>query len=222
VTRVRAAAAAGATALATIALGAAPPNFTFRPPGELTPGSGTGRNDSTVYAPNIRFPIERSPAYANSQVWGVGGLNGPPGNQCDAQNFSYPWRDNFCETRTWDMPLCPSGKGHQGQDVRAADCTKDVHGVVAVVDGTITHIGSYSVYLTAPDGTRFDYLHMSNVAVQVGQRVTQGQRVGTVSNVFNDQTTVHLHFSIRQSVADHGMVFVQPYMSLVRAYEGLP
>jgi len=53
--------------------------FSYRPAGELVSGSGTGRKDATVYAPGIRFPIEKAPAYPNSQVWGVGGSAGPAG-----------------------------------------------------------------------------------------------------------------------------------------------
>jgi hypothetical protein len=118
--------------------------------------------------------------------------------------------------------MCPAGQGHQGQDIRAADCRNSVHNAVAVTDGTITSIGSYSVYLTAADGTRYDYLHMSDVAVRVGQAVRRGQLVGRVSNQFGGaSTTVHLHFNIRQSVSGVGSVFVPPYMSLVRAYEAL-
>jgi murein DD-endopeptidase MepM/ murein hydrolase activator NlpD len=196
--------------------------FTYRPPGELVTGSGRGRVDSTVYSVGIRFPIESAPAYLNSQVWGVGGSQGPAGSQCDARNFSYPWRDNYCESRTWDMPMCPAGQGHQGQDIRAADCRNSVHNAVAVTDGTITNIGTYSVYLTAADGTRYDYLHMSNVAVRVGQAVRRGQLMGRVSNEFGGtSTTVHLHFNIRKTVAGFGSVYAPTYLSLIRAYETL-
>ena len=196
--------------------------WSYRPAGELVSGSGTGRVDDEVYAPGIRFPIEAAPAYANSQVWGRGGSNGGGGSQCDAVNFSYPWHDNYCETRSWDMPLCPSGMGHQGQDIRAATCQNATHWAVAADDGTITSIGSYSVYLTAPDGTRYDYLHMSDVQVAVGDEVVRGERLGKVSNQFGgSSTTVHLHFNVRKNVDGVGMVFVPPYMSLVRAYEAL-
>lgn len=197
--------------------------FTYDLPGALVPSSGTGRTDENVYAPDMRFPIETGPAYANSQVWGHGGSRGPKEtDQCDEENFSYPWRDNYCEARDWNMPLCPAGAGHQGQDIRASTCEKDVHWVVAAVDGTITSIGSYSVYLTAPDGTRYDYLHMSNVAVKEGDAVTRGQRLGKVSNQFGTSaTTVHLHFNIRQNVAGIGAVFVPTYMSLVESYKEL-
>lgn len=196
--------------------------FTFDPPGQLVAGSGTGRADDTIYAPTMLFPMQTLPAFANSQVYGNGGGQGPGGGQCDAVNYSYPWQDNYCESRSWDMPLCPSGTGHQGQDIRPATCDKDVHPVVAAENGTITNVGSYSVYLTADDGTRFDYLHMSNVQVSVGQDVQRGDVLGMVSNEFGGTpTTIHLHFNIRQNVAGVGTVYVPTYMSLINSYQRL-
>ncbi|MBX7196889.1 MAG: peptidoglycan DD-metalloendopeptidase family protein [Sandaracinaceae bacterium] len=207
---------------ATLAPARSEAQFTYDPAGDLVAGSGSGRADSMVYAPDMRFPIRDAPAFANSQVWGVGGSSGPSGSQCDGRNFSYPWHDNYCETRTWDMPLCPSGTGHQGQDIRASDCMAEMHPVIAVVSGTITNVGSYSVYLTAADGTRYDYLHMRPVLVTSGERVSQGDVIGYVANEFGGTaTTVHLHFNIRQNVTGVGSVYVPPYMSLVRAYERL-
>ncbi len=209
-----------AASLGTATRAAADP-FTYDPPGQLVIGSGKGRVDMQLYAPGIRFPMESGPAYANSQVWGHGGGSGPSGSsQCDPENFSYPWHDNYCETRDWAMPLCPSGIGHQGQDIRASDCKKGVHWAVAVTGGTITSVGSYSVYLTAPDGTRFDYLHMQDVAVKEGQQVARGEHMGKVSNQFGGSaTTVHLHFNIHQNVAGVGAVYVPAYLSLVKSYE---
>ena len=209
--------------LGTASVATAANPFTYDPPGTLVKGSGKGRVDNSVFAPGIRFPIESGPAYANSQVWGHGGGSGPSGTeQCDAENFSYPWHDNYCESRSWAMPLCPSGTGHQGQDIRAATCKKGVHWTVAVVDGTITSVGSYSVYLTAPDGTRFDYLHMQDVQVKEGQKVKRGDHMGKVSNQFGGEvTTVHLHFNIHQNVAGVGAVYVPTYLSLVKSYETL-
>ena len=220
--------ALGTTALASAADGGAADAsvadagaFTYDPPGQLVPDSGKGRVDMNVYAPGIRFPIESGPAFANSQVWGHGGNEGT-GGQCDKENFSYPWHDNYCETRDWDMPMCPGGHGHQGQDIRAASCKPGVHPTVAVADGTITSVGSYSVYLTTADGTRFDYLHMQDVAVKEGQQVKRGDPMGKVSNQFGGSaTTVHLHFNIRQNVAGVGSVYVPGYLSLVKSYETL-
>lgn len=207
---------------AALAPSLASAQFTYQPSGQLVSGSGRGRSDQRVYAPGMRFPIQNAPAYLNSQVWGVGGGSGPSGSQCDTRNFSYPWWDNYCETRSWDMPLCPSGQGHQGQDMRASNCMNRTHPVVAVADGQITNIGSYSVYLTGTDGTRYDYLHMGPVSVTQGQRVTRGTAIGRVSNEFGGSaTTIHLHFNIRQNVSGVGSVYVPPYMSLIRAYEEL-
>jgi len=194
----------------------------YLPAGDLVPGSGDGAADETVYVPGMRYPIQDAPSYPNSQVWGVGGSEGPGGSQCDVANYSYPWRDNYCETRSWDMPLCPSGVGHQGQDMRAATCDALVHPIVASAAGTVTNIGSYSVYVTADDGTRFDYLHGGAIAVGSGETLARGDMIGMVSNEFGGTaTTVHLHFNLRQDVAGVGQVYVSPYMSLVAAYEEL-
>lgn len=201
---------------------AAPPEFEYEPPGALLPDSGTGLNEPKVFAPGMRYPIEDSPSYANSQVYMHGGYLGPGGGQCDAPNYSYPWRDNYCESRSWDMPLCPAGQGHQGQDIRPGTCTIDQHWMSNAADGTVTNIGSYSVYVTAADGTRFDFLHGSQIAVSNGQQLAREERIGKVSNKFNNTpTTIHLHFNIKQDVGGVGFVFVSPYMSLVKAYEEL-
>ncbi len=162
--------------LAGVGLTAAPAvaaPWSYDDPGVLEPNSGQGREDWMVYAPGMRFPMEAGPAFANSQVYRPGGSQGPGGSQCDAVNYDYPWRDNYCEIRSWDMPLCPAGTGHQGQDIRPATCEKSVHWNVSTVDGSVTNVGSYSVYVTAADGTRYDYLHGDNVQVTNGQGVSR-------------------------------------------------
>lgn len=200
-------------------------DFTYNPPGQLVPGSGTGRADDNVYVPDMRFPIEVAPAYPNSQVWGRGGNFGPGGGQCDSQNYSYPWWDNYCESRSWTMPLCPSGTGHQGQDIRPSTCDRDTHWVVASEGGQVTDIGSYVVYVTSDSGTLHRYMHMNmnQLAVSRGQRVNKGDRLGLVSNHFGGTpTTIHLHWDIGQNIPSAGgQVFVPTYMSLVRSYETL-
>ena len=204
------------------AVASAGEDFTYNDPGVLVPGSGQGAADSTVYAPGMRFPMESGPAYPNSQVWGNGGSEGPGGSQCDAVNYSYPWWDNYCEERTWDMPLCPAGVGHQGQDIRPATCDDLTHWNVAAEAGEVTNIGSYSVYVTAPDGTRFDYLHGGGNIVSVGQQLAKEERINLVSNEFGGTpTTIHMHFNIMQDVAGYGFVYVSPYMSLVESYMDL-
>jgi MYXO-CTERM domain-containing protein len=198
--------------------------FTYSPAGQLVAGSGDGRADDRVYVPNMRFPIEQAPAYANSQVWGNGGMNGGGGSQCDEANYSYPWWDNYCESRSWDMPLCPSSTGHQGQDIRPGSCVDNTHWTVAAEAGEITSIGSYSVYLQTSSGTIHRYLHMSpaSVIVSVGDEVEEGERLGRISNAFGDSsTTIHLHYDISMNVEGEGFVYVPTYMSLIRSYEAL-
>lgn len=216
----------GATAALTLVLFAAPASaqFTYNPPGDLVSGSGQGRDDARVYVPDMRFPIEQAPAYANSQVWGHGGYQGPGGGQCDTENYSYPWWDNYCETRSWDVPLCPGGQGHQGQDIRASTCEDNKHWAVAAEAGTITNIGSYSVYLQSDNGTRHRYLHMepSSIPVSEGDRVAKGERLGRVSNAFGGTpTTIHLHYDLHQNVSGIGNTYVPTYMSLVDSYQKL-
>ena len=172
-------------------------SVSFMPPGDLTPGSGTGQTEQINYAPGMRFPLEAGQAYANSQVYGHGGYLGPGGGQCDAANYAYAWRDNFCETRSYSAPLCPSGTGHQGQDIRPATCQDAVHWAVAADDGVITSVGSYSVRLMSETGVRYTYLHLERESLQVtpGDTVGKGERLGFVSNEFGGTpTTIHLHF----------------------------
>lgn len=201
------------------------PLFAFDPPGALLKGSGTGLKSDIVYAPGIRFPVERRNAYLNSQVYGIGGALGPKdGGWSDLRNYRYPWRDNFCESRSRATPICPSGKGHQGVDIRPDKPDKGkqrIHWAVATEDGRILSVGSYSVTLLGASGTQYRYLHMQNpVAVTPGQKVSRGQRMGLISNSFGGTpTTIHLHFEILQNVRGQGFRHVPPYMSLVKAYQ---
>ena len=209
--------------------------FSFVEPGQLEPGSGTGVQDTeTVFSPDMRFPIKSAPSFLQSQVWGFGGgMKG--GDQCDPRNYKYPWRDNFCETRSSNRnsPYCPVSRIHQGQDIRvgtAEGCNqlrrtspsqRALYEVVAVEDGIIQSIGTYTV--TQRSGPRiYKYMHMNMRALQVssGDTVTQGQTLGYVSNDFGGTpTTFHLHFEMLQNTADSGWVHVPPYTSLVAAYE---
>ena len=213
-----------AVILLASASSAAAAGFTYQPPGDLEETNKDGRVDDQVYVPNMRYPIENAPSYANSQVWGHGGYQGPGGGQCDDANYSYPWWDNFCETRRWDVALCPSGNGHQGQDIRPSTCEDAKHWAVAAEAGTITSIGTYSMYLQADNGTRHRYLHMQRASYTVGEgdTVTKGQRLGKVSNEFGGTpTTIHLHYDLYQNVSGVGNTYVPTYMSLVESYERL-
>jgi hypothetical protein len=239
--------------------------FTYHPPGDLLPGTGFRRRggdaDYTVYS-KIRFPLADAPAFANSQSfmnWGNcegtgrsgGGARGVYrcrvnglsliSDESATENYSYPWRDNFCETRNFYVGQCPSGLGHQGQDIRPAFCRQRVpganrcepylHDVVAVRDGAVLRApGQEALYIVvnAPnERIRFRYLHMSPRQFDAdgmvsGRLVREGDVIGKVGNFFRREraTSYHLHFDI-QVPTKYGWVFVNPYMTLVASYERL-
>ena len=155
-------------------------------------------------------------------------------------NYAYPWRDNFCEHRFFTVGQCPGGLGHQGQDIRPSSCTQRFvggscepyqHDVVAVREGMVLRAtGQMPVYLfvNAPDEhIRFRYLHMSprqldQDGVVSGRVLRQGEAFGKVGSYFQRErtTSYHLHFDM-QVPTRYGWVFVNPYMTLVAAYERL-
>ena len=225
--------------------------FGFYAPGNLLPrtGSGTQRGgieDWTRYAPDMIFPVKESaPSYLNSQIYNPGGgryvgLNS--NNQCAPENYSYPWRDNFCEGRSGtnrESLNCPSRAIHQGVDIRGGSggaqgsaCYRMAWGgqkglvpVVAAEAGRIEYSRlpyKYVVMLITDEGRIFRYLHLEQESLKMnpGQRVAAGETIGYLSNYFGrTRTTHHLHFEISENVAGRGFTQVSPYMSLVRAYE---
>lgn len=201
-------------------------DFSFYLPGDIIKGTGPtggdkGALDDLVHAPWLRFPLEKGPAYVNSQVWGWGGLFGQGGGECDRRNYSYPWRDNFCESRARHSGACPGGLGHQGVDIRPAGCDDNTHWAVAVEDGTIAGVGSYGVRLRGESGYEYRYLHVNTAraAVKRGQKVKAGDRIALISNFFNGTpTSIHLHFEMRRPNGEGGLELVSPYASLIPAY----
>jgi len=203
--------------------------FEYSAPGVLEAAGGQGVKSEEILFPAMLFPLEAGPAYLNSQVYRPGGGKSTSHeDQCAKINYSYPWHDNFCETRGFDTPMCPGGKGHQGQDIRPRTCKKNLHWAVAVEDGIIGHIGTYSVTLQTKHGTLYRYLHlnMKELEVRSGKLVKAGDRIGKVSNDFGaTPTTIHLHFEAKDSVrwADGNVTtgFLPPYTSLVSSYKKL-
>jgi murein DD-endopeptidase MepM/ murein hydrolase activator NlpD len=210
--------------------------FSYYPAGDLIYGSYPPEIivDDFVYDDQIVFPAEE-PVFINSQVYGHGGsqasVNGFTGDQCNSGNYSYPWRDDFCEKRGKDQYFCADG-GHTGVDIRPATCAKGKHWVVAPEAGEIYDIGSYGVRLMSDDGTWYQFLHldMATLVVAEGVRVDRGQRIGKFSNVFYDSngdpvpTTIHMHLDMKEAYSptngDEPFVDrVNPYMTLVAAYE---
>lgn len=242
--------------------------FTYHSPGDLLAGTGfkrkSGVADYTVYS-KIRFPMADAPAFANSQSfmnWGnceatgrlSAGMRGRTAayrcrvnsqplvsDESAADNYSYPWRDNFCEHRFFFVGQCPGGLGHQGQDIRPASCQQRGpganrcepyrHDVVAVRDGAVLRTpGQEALYILANapnERVRFRYLHMHPKQFDAdgmvsGRLVREGEVIGKVGNYFKKEraTTYHLHFDL-QVPTRYGWVFVNPYMTLVAAYERL-
>lgn len=168
-------------------------------------------------------------------------VNGRPLVFDESTNYAYPWRDNFCEHRNFYVGQCPGGEGHQGQDIRPSSCTlindgadrcqPYEHDVVAVHDGMILRARKQeAVFLfinTANTHMRVRYMHMSPARLDAdgivsGKPVSEGDVIGKVGN-FNGHergTTYHLHFDM-QVPTKIGWVFVNPYASLVTAYERL-
>ena len=215
------------------------PTWSYYPPGALEKDTGDGAKTMTVFAPGMEFPIKDAPTYLHTQVFRPGGQ--VPGDQCQDSNYEYPWRDNFCETRTskWSTPYCAEEGVHLGQDFRVgtpAGCRemrgqgpaeRGLYAIVAAEDGYISNVGSYTVNVRA-GGRIYRYMHMNmaRLEVSLGEKVTAGQVIGYLSNDFGGvPTTFHLHFEIKMNTAEHGWTFVPPYLSLVEAYarrEGNP
>jgi murein DD-endopeptidase MepM/ murein hydrolase activator NlpD len=225
----------------TLVMSTIDPGFAYYPPGQLHPkDKERGRvGDRKVYVPDMIFPLrlqpgtEHSPrgkhAHMNSQVRNFGGEIA--GDQCNPKNYDPTLQqDNLCEQRddsSHDMPLCPTKRGHQGQDIRPPACNDQKWEAVAVVDGIITFVRAYtsSVILTGNDGTEYVYLHMhpSTFKVTKGQRVTQGTVLGRVSNIQGGGpgTTYHLHFQVSQQLQfgrETKRVYIPIYTSLLNAY----
>ncbi len=240
-------------------------DFTYYGPGDLIPDTGwhkmPGRADHHVYA-HIRPPIADAPSYVKSQSfmpWGdcyhtshsghLGrkdsqyscNVNGIPlvFDESAAVNWTYPWRDNFCELRDFLVGQCPGGYGHQGEDIRPGNCVLNneaadrcepyQHNVAAVHDGVIWRsLGNIGLYIdvnTKNDFVRFRYLHMNPKFMDAegwlsGRRVNEGEIIGKVATWgdYEKGTSYHIHFNI-QVFTKVGWVWVNPYMTLVLAYE---
>src|SRR4051812_5918791 len=215
--------------------------FGYYGPGQLLSGTGfrgqTGRVDYTVYS-QIRFPLADAPAFATSELYQRRSRS-QASESDDTLGPALPWRDNFCERRGFPVGQCLAGIGHQGQDIRPGPCKpppgmeRCTHrgDIVAVRDGVILRsLRQEAAYLfvnSANEHIRFRYLHMNPRKMDAdnllsGRRVHEGEIIGEVSNFSMKEagTSYHVHFDI-QVPTKVGWVFVNPYMTLVAAYERL-
>jgi len=220
-----------------------PPNyasdFTYRPVGDIlarsSPRGQTGNADLTSYS-QIRFPLE-APAFIHSQSFG----RRQSSDSSDRPSGLYPWRDNFCEARSFNVGQCAGGHGHQGQDLRAGacpvpsdpsnPCDPKQQPVFAVRDGVLIRARQQQAATlqvnTLTEHIRFRYMHMNPASMDVdgvlnGRVVAEGEKIGVVSNYLDhpNGTSRHLHFDVQVFTRD-GWVWVNPYITLVSAYERL-
>ena len=213
-------------------------DFSYRPSGDIIANSGFrkqgGRADSTAYS-QIRFPLQNAPAFIHSQSFARRDTSDQPA-------AGYPWRDNFCESRSFGVGQCPGGFGHQGEDIRPAAacppnnddrdrCDPRHQPVVAVRDGVLIRSPREQAATlqvnTATEHIRFRYMHMNPSSMDAdgvlnGRRVAEGERLGVVSNYLDhpNGTTRHLHFDVQVFTRD-GWLWVNPYVTLISAYEHL-
>jgi len=216
---------------------AASPDFTYHPSGDIIANSGArkrgGRADLTAYS-QIRFPLEKAPAFVRSQSLGK--------RRSDERNGGYPWQDNFCEARSFEVGQCAAGFGHQGQDIRPGACPMQgsergdacdpkQQAIVAVRDGVVIRsLRQQAATLqvnTRNEHIRFRYMHMNPSSMDAdgvlnGRRVAEGEKIGVVSNYLDhpNGTSRHLHFDVQVFTRD-GWLWVNPYTTLISAYERL-
>jgi len=218
--------------------------FTYRAAGDIIASSGYrkqgGHADFNTYS-QIRFPLEKAPVFIHSQSFRNRRSSDKPLDELAGGNTSYPWQDNFCEARSFGVGQCPGGFGHQGQDLRAAPCLAGSEGpdrcdprqqaIVAVRDGVlIRSLKQQAATLqinTRNEHIRFRYMHMNPAAMDAdgvlnGRSVDEGEKIGVVSNYLDhpNGTSRHLHFDVQVFTRD-GWLWVNPYVTLISAYERL-
>jgi hypothetical protein len=214
-------------------------DFSYRPVGDIIAKSGargqTGNADLTSYS-QIRFPLD-APAFIHSQSFGRRRAS----DSSDQPSGLYPWRDNFCEARSFNVGQCASGHGHQGQDLRPGPCVilSDAAGacdpkrqpVFAVRDGVLIRSRQQQAATlqvnTLTEHIRFRYMHMNPSSMDAdgvlnGRVVAESEKIGVVSNYLDhpNGTSRHLHFDVQIFTRD-GWIWVNPYVTLVSAYERL-
>jgi len=214
-------------------------DFTYRAPGNIIVGSGyhkqTGRTDFNAYS-QIRFPLQ-APAFVHSQSFGRRSSS----DKSDKPNAAYPWRDNFCESRSFEVGQCASGFGHQGEDIRPGSCPLKKDGadacdpkqqpIFAVRDGVLIRSPRQQAATlqvnSRTEHIRFRYMHMNPSAMDAdgvlsGRRVAEGEKLGVVSNYLDhpNGTSRHLHFDVQVFTRD-GWIWVNPYVTLILSYERL-
>lgn len=108
--------------------------------------------------------------------------------------FSMPVVDSF----RWTSGFGPRwGRAHEGVDLAGPVGTP----IYATADGVVVHAGWSSGYgrlikIQHEFGIETRYAHLNAIRVEVGQRVSRGERIGDMGNS-GRSTGPHLHYEIR-------------------------
>lgn len=138
-------------------------------------------------------------------------------------NYSFPVkRDEFLLVTspygTRNDPMDPSQKQfHKGIDIRCKSddlLATENNGRVVKVNNNVYTGGGKSVTLEydRPDGSKYQttYMHLSEIAVKVGDSVNAGTSIGVSGNTGTRTTGEHLHFSVSQISADSAKRDIDP------------
>jgi len=114
--------------------------------------------------------------------------------------FAMPVKTAFRYTSGFGGRDDPFGRGyrrHEGQDMAGAYGSP----IYATADGVVTYAGWESGYgqlikIQHAFGIETRYGHLSKIKVDVGQRVSRGDRIGDMGNT-GRSTGTHLHYEIR-------------------------
>ena len=127
--------------------------------------------------------------------------------------FGMPVQSSFRFTSGFGYRNDPKGAGrrmHEGTDFAASSGTP----IYATADGTVVHAGWQSGYgrlikIQHSFGLETRYAHLSQIRVNVGDRVSRGDRIGDMGNS-GRSTGTHLHYEVRSGgAATNPMTYIR-------------
>lgn len=127
--------------------------------------------------------------------------------------FAMPVKSSFRWTSGFGYRRDPKGYGnrmHEGTDMAGAYGTP----IYATADGVVIHAGWDNGYgrlvkIRHDYGIETRYAHLSQIRVEVGQRVSRGDRIGDMGNS-GRSTGTHLHYEVRlDGSAVNPMTFIK-------------
>jgi murein DD-endopeptidase MepM/ murein hydrolase activator NlpD len=135
--------------------------------------------------------VQTTPWTTQTQVTATPSDNSPA---VTAEQFQWPTNQREISGWTYHDPGNP---GHIGLDIGAEKWDP----IVAVADGKVVFAdwaGGYGnlVILDHTDGWRSYYAHLTQIAVDIGQAVRQGETLGGAGTT-GHSTGTHLHFELR-------------------------